>query len=262
MMRRSCCKKCRSRPVSRILFPRLAPASPASRRRDDHSSSPGIADGVEQPTRRLRAGRPIGPVAIRAGAPASPYLVLLRAGFCLPLLLPEARCALTAPFHPYPPTKADSTPFSHRLKTRPVPLFEGRYIFCATGPSGCPARELPGALPCGVRTFLSRGHFVLAERLPTAAVIRPTATVHYRTGAVRCPVSGPVAVPASGRRFRVSGSSALLEHLSIRLLRDLVLLELLVKVASRRVDDFRGLRDVPAILAQLVDEKRALRSRT
>jgi len=30
-----------------------------------------------------------------------PYLVLLRVGFTLPLLLPAARCALTAPFHPY-----------------------------------------------------------------------------------------------------------------------------------------------------------------
>ena len=28
------------------------------------------------------------------------YLVLLRVGFAVPLLLPEARCALTAPFHP------------------------------------------------------------------------------------------------------------------------------------------------------------------
>src|SRR5262245_22676194 len=32
----------------------------------------------------------------------SPYLVLLRAGFCLPSVLPRTRCALTAPFHPYP----------------------------------------------------------------------------------------------------------------------------------------------------------------
>ena len=31
-----------------------------------------------------------------------PYLVLLQVGFTLPLLLPAARCALTAPFHPYP----------------------------------------------------------------------------------------------------------------------------------------------------------------
>ena len=29
------------------------------------------------------------------------YLVLLRVGFTLPLLLPAVRCALTTPFHPY-----------------------------------------------------------------------------------------------------------------------------------------------------------------
>src|SRR5580704_10385150 len=32
------------------------------------------------------------------------YSVLLLAGFAVPFLLPETRCALTAPFHPYPPT--------------------------------------------------------------------------------------------------------------------------------------------------------------
>jgi len=35
----------------------------------------------------------------------------------------------------------------------------GRYIFCATGPSSYPARALPGALPFGVRTFLSPRHY-------------------------------------------------------------------------------------------------------
>ncbi|BAE52641.1 hypothetical protein amb3837 [Paramagnetospirillum magneticum AMB-1] len=30
-----------------------------------------------------------------------PYLVLLPVGFTVPLPLPVARCALTAPFHPY-----------------------------------------------------------------------------------------------------------------------------------------------------------------
>src|SRR5207302_7125160 len=45
-----------------------------------------------QPTRWLGTGRPHPP----------PYLVLLHAGFCLPPALPPARCALTAPFHPYP----------------------------------------------------------------------------------------------------------------------------------------------------------------
>ncbi|CED78413.1 Conserved hypothetical protein [Candidatus Hamiltonella defensa (Bemisia tabaci)] len=31
----------------------------------------------------------------------NPYLVLLRVEFTLPRLLPNARCALTTPFHPY-----------------------------------------------------------------------------------------------------------------------------------------------------------------
>jgi hypothetical protein len=35
-----------------------------------------------------------------------PYSVLLPAGLAMPLPLPEARCALTAPFHPYPRSKA------------------------------------------------------------------------------------------------------------------------------------------------------------
>ena len=39
-----------------------------------------------------------------------PYLVLLRAGFCLPPMLPPARCALTAPFHPYSPSRALASP--------------------------------------------------------------------------------------------------------------------------------------------------------
>src|SRR5207344_1026124 len=47
-------------------------------------------------------------------------------------------------------------------------------------------------------------------------------------------------------------------RLSVRFLRDLVLFQLLVQVAAGRVDDFGGLRDVPAALAQLGDEERAL----
>jgi hypothetical protein len=78
---------------------------------DDHSSSPGIADGIRQPTRKPQADRLFlrlaGPVLThQAGSLRMlPYLVLLRVGFCLPRLLPAARCALTAPFHPYPSTR-------------------------------------------------------------------------------------------------------------------------------------------------------------
>src|SRR5581483_2325349 len=75
----------------------------------DHSSPAVIADGLQRPTRRLRTGRPRTP----------PYLVLLRAGFCLPSRLHETRCALTAPFHPY-------------LAASGEPATPWRYIFCAT----------------------------------------------------------------------------------------------------------------------------------
>ena len=55
----------------------------------------------------------------RVGVPTPPYLVLLRAGFCLPPVLPRARCALTAPFHPCLPAEL-------QLRRRQ------RYVFCAT----------------------------------------------------------------------------------------------------------------------------------
>src|SRR5690606_29778935 len=101
------------RAVSRILF--LASRNPCGQRgRDDsHSSRPVIADRFKRPTRRLYER------AIRADLRRRPpYLVLLRAGFCLPPALPRARCALTAPFHPYHP---------HALRRE-----SRRYVFCAT----------------------------------------------------------------------------------------------------------------------------------
>ncbi len=60
---------------------------------------------------------------------------------CLRALQPE-RCALTAPFHPYP-----------RVCTR------WRYLLCGTSRLGAltrRSRTLSGTLPCGVRTFLPR----------------------------------------------------------------------------------------------------------
>jgi hypothetical protein len=76
----------------------------------------------------------------RAVLMASPYLALLRAGFCLPPMLPPARCALTAPFHHCLPARSSRT---------------SAVCFLCHFPSGHPDRALPGALPFGVRTFLS-----------------------------------------------------------------------------------------------------------
>ncbi len=102
-------EKRRSQPVSRILFPSTRGALRRATLSDnDHSSRPVIAHWLRRPTRWLRTGRPTNACASgrRLATPAAPpYLVLLRAGFCLPPTLPPARCALTAPFHPYPSTR-------------------------------------------------------------------------------------------------------------------------------------------------------------
>jgi hypothetical protein len=75
----------------------------------------------------------------RAGHTLLPYLVLLRVGFALPPLLPTARCALTAPFHPYrPPVR------NRRL---------GRYVFCGTFRRLAPPRYY--LAPCPVEPGLS-----------------------------------------------------------------------------------------------------------
>src|SRR5678815_2726042 len=96
----------------------------------------------------------------------SPYLVLLRAGFCLPPVLPQARCALTAPFH-------------HCLCVARACASTARsavYFLCHY-PSSCPDRALPGALPCGVRTFLSCASRVQKDRPTSEAVVWLTAKV-------------------------------------------------------------------------------------
>ena len=77
--------------AERACKPDSVPAACAAS--DDHSSSPAVTRGVQQPTRGPRPGRPQTP----------PYSVLLRVGFSLPAVSPRRRCALTAPFHPCHP---------------------------------------------------------------------------------------------------------------------------------------------------------------
>src|SRR3546814_2280093 len=71
--------------------------------------------------RRRPLGRTLGT------ATGHPYSVLLPVGFALPPPLPEARCALTAPFHPCPP------------KPDRGPARGGRFAFCGTFPGVAPA---------------------------------------------------------------------------------------------------------------------------
>ena len=125
----------------------------------------------------------------RAALEASPYLVLLRVGFCLPRLLPDARCALTAPFHPYPPTLRTSrglTP-SSRGGMFSVPLVR-RVAPPGNYPAHCPV-EFGLSSPACTSQRSSPKHST--RRLHTAAVIRPTATADYLMAALaRRPLRG------------------------------------------------------------------------
>ncbi len=57
---------------------------------------------LKQPTRAIQGETPLpDPKPFDTGQARRPYSVLLRVGFAMPLRLPAARCALTAPFHPY-----------------------------------------------------------------------------------------------------------------------------------------------------------------
>src|SRR5215471_6903890 len=85
-----------SRPVSRVLSARATPS------RDGHSSATSVTRRLQQPTRTAGSGHGSrGSLRSRSQAPHRPYSVLLPVGFAVPLALPQARCALTAPFHPY-----------------------------------------------------------------------------------------------------------------------------------------------------------------
>ena len=135
---------------------------------------------------------PLGPVSPRAsrdlpGRPARkqaspyrlghgrrrPYLVLLPVGFAVPPLLPPARCALTAPFHPYP-QPAEAGP-------------GGRSALCGTFPGVAPAGRYPAPCFRGARTFL-----------PRSRRERPSGRLH------RALRSGAAAAAQAGHRHQIA----------------------------------------------------------
>jgi hypothetical protein len=91
-------------PVSRILSCAVIPLG-AALPRTLISDLPGGFGNCKEPPGR------IGPMRSAAWLLARfpPYLVLLRVGFTLPPALPPERCALTAPFHPYPGAGVSAT---------------------------------------------------------------------------------------------------------------------------------------------------------
>jgi hypothetical protein len=92
-----------------------------------HSSRRRVTPSLKQPTRATSRNRPI----------CRPYSVLHPVGFSVPATLPPPRCALAAPFRPYPPKG-------------------GRYAFCGTFPR-YPYEYRPGVTRhrCSVEPGLS-----------------------------------------------------------------------------------------------------------
>src|SRR5262249_4052950 len=120
-----------SRPVSRVLSARAkrprVTAIPLRRRLPGALSNlPGRPDPDIDPEARC----PHGPSTSRR-----PYSVLLPVGFAVPLALPQARCALTAPFHPYRPV----APISGERCGR-------RSVLCGTFPGLNTRRTLSGTV--------------------------------------------------------------------------------------------------------------------
>jgi hypothetical protein len=108
------------------VIKKVEPACKPGSVEDSHSSRAYVAVRLKRPTREQRGPRLM-----------LPYLVLLRVGFTLPPVLPQARCALTAPFHPY------------RRRERRLAVY-----FLWHWPWAYAPQALPGTLPYGARTFL------------------------------------------------------------------------------------------------------------
>ena len=129
-----------------------------------------------------------------------PYLVLLHAGFGLPRLSPAARCALTAPFHPYPST---------RIQRLAAPnTRSGRYVFCATvrrvAPPGCYPAHCPVEFGLSSPRGTSSAVAFQRRRMVTASSDRPAHCSPNRLSGRRArrPISRRV--PAKSGIARVS----------------------------------------------------------
>src|SRR5437588_8520916 len=118
----------------------------------------------------------------------------------------------------------------------PDPFLQAVCFLCHC-PSGHPDRALPGALPCGVRTFLPPSPAFAGYGGRSSSLLR---THNCTTWAGR------------------GGTAPIRPSLAVSLLRNLILLEFLIEITARRVDDLGRLRNVPAVLTELLDEICAL----
>ena len=102
-------------PVSRILSRTAIPLGAPLLERSSDLPGGFRSRAAQQAVRdspRWRAGPARARGQLGRATRLPPYLVLLRVGFTMPPPLPPERCALTAPFHPYPrPLRAGAVCF-------------------------------------------------------------------------------------------------------------------------------------------------------
>lgn len=125
-----------SRPVSRVLYRRASVG-------DDHSSGAHIAGRLMQPTRTL----PLERSWSCSRKTWRPYSVLLLMGFAVPSPLPDARWALTPPFHPsrHAPGASEVCFLLHCPWGRPRRALPG--IILPWSPDFPPAQDRTGSHP-------------------------------------------------------------------------------------------------------------------
>ena len=99
---------------------------------------PFLWDDRCRPPRATNPGDGSGADLDASPRPYRPYSVLLPVGLAMPPTLPPARCALTAPFHPY----------------RPDVAARRRSALCGAFPGVAPAGRYPAPFLRGARTFL------------------------------------------------------------------------------------------------------------
>jgi hypothetical protein len=145
-----------------------------------------------------------------------PYLVLLRVGFALPAALLPRRCALTAPFHPYP---AHSVSY-FSAQTEPTE-WAGRYVFCGTfrrmmasiprnrRKETASSRTLSGTLLCGVRTFLPAHSvsYFSAESELTEWAGRPSGPAAYESIIAKPPPTSEFSPRSEPERMTIAGEN-------------------------------------------------------
>ena len=159
--------------ISRILFSLGCP------REGDHFSGTCVAARLKRPTRGVVVAKARTP---RAWA-RSAYLVLLTVGFALPPESPPARCALTAPFHPY---REQLSVVSYQYKAKTLAANDRQLLpavfFLLHFPSDYSALQL-------------------ASTVPGAALVEPAPAPQFGLS------SSFVALASSKGRDRLSGRS-------------------------------------------------------